>query len=96
MPLAPWGQKRPNAFGLYDMHGNVWEWCWDVYDSSYYQRLPSPVEDPFGPSGASDRVIRGGSWGLDPQDVRSAFRGWREPGYRSDFLGFRLARVPVR
>ncbi len=53
----PVGQKRPSNFGLYDMHGNVWEWCWDWYDDAYYGR--SPVDDPPGGAGASHRVIRG-------------------------------------
>jgi formylglycine-generating enzyme required for sulfatase activity len=85
------GEKKPNAFGLYDMHGNVWDWCWDGWDARYYQQ--SPVNDPLGAAGkASDRVIRGGSWSSDPCFARSAFRfrNWRES--RNYFLGFRLAR----
>ena len=59
MPHAV-GGKRPNAWGLYDMHGNLWEWCQDWYDKEYYAN--SPTDDPPGPSGGSDRVLRGGSW----------------------------------
>jgi len=85
------GQKRPNAFGLYDMHGNVYEWCGDGYDAKYYAE--SPVEDPRGPAGASDRVFRGGGWSGSPLHARSANRSRSPPVYRLHDLGFRLARV---
>jgi formylglycine-generating enzyme required for sulfatase activity len=86
----PVGQKRPNGFGLYDMHGNVWEWCWDGYDAEYYAR--SPVDDPQGPSGAYGRVFRGGGWRFDPRYARSAYRAQSVPGYRGREPGLRLAR----
>ncbi|HBI45270.1 MAG TPA: hypothetical protein DDY78_20810 [Planctomycetales bacterium] len=74
------GSYPPNKLGLYDMHGNVWQWCEDLYD-------------PTGPL-ALARVLRGGSWGLDGGNCRSAYRGRDEPAYRFQDLGFRLAAVP--
>jgi formylglycine-generating enzyme required for sulfatase activity len=87
---APVGQFEPSRFWLYDMHGNVHEWCSDGYDAEYYKR--SPVDDPPGSSRAAHRVYRGGSWMNSPQNVRSAHRHAGTPGFRSGDLGFRLAR----
>ena len=86
----PWpvGQKRPNAWGFYDMHGNVWEWCWDRYDEDYYQQ--SPEDDPLGAEETLRHVFRGGCWNDQPNDVRSANRYSDSLGY--DYLGFRIAR----
>ena len=83
----------PNAFGLTDMHGNVWEWCQDWNDSDYYES--SPVDNPTGPSTGSDRVLRGGGWFFDPGSCRSAYRYYGSPGYRSYYPGFRVALVPA-
>ncbi|MCD6326730.1 SUMF1/EgtB/PvdO family nonheme iron enzyme [bacterium] len=86
------GEKHPNAWGLYDMHGNVWEWCWDWYLSGYYGTRPDPDSDPTGASSSSYRVIRGGSWSLDAQICRSAYRSWYYPWNRDSRYGLRVAR----
>jgi formylglycine-generating enzyme required for sulfatase activity len=90
----PVGQKRPNGFGLFDMHGNVYEWCWDGYKANYYRE--SPDADPSGPSGAAVHVLRGGAWADEPRICRAAKRGWGTPLYHISGLGFRLARAGVQ
>jgi formylglycine-generating enzyme required for sulfatase activity/tRNA A-37 threonylcarbamoyl transferase component Bud32 len=87
----PVGQKEANAFGLYDMLGNVWEWCDDWDDPKFYQS--SPKEDPRSDKEASFRVVRGGGWGDPQRRCRPAFRYWFTPGNRGSNLGFRVAAV---
>jgi formylglycine-generating enzyme required for sulfatase activity len=87
----PVGQKQPNAFGLHDMHGNVWEWCGDVFDPAYYGQ--SPGADPLCLSQARVRVHRGGSWADGPWFLRSTDRGGSTPESRDDDVGFRVARA---
>jgi formylglycine-generating enzyme required for sulfatase activity len=82
------GSKMPNPWGLYDVHGNVWEWVQDWYDASYYAN--SPAIDPPGPRSGSQRVVRGGSWHETATSWRSAFRRDYEPDYRGISIGFRV------
>ncbi|MCL2244123.1 MAG: SUMF1/EgtB/PvdO family nonheme iron enzyme [Treponema sp.] len=82
------GLKPPNAWGLFDMHGNVWEWCWD-----WYGTYPSGAQtDPVGVSSGSNRVLRGGGWGFSAARVRSASRNNSSPTYRDYYRGFRVVR----
>jgi formylglycine-generating enzyme required for sulfatase activity len=87
---APVGRFQSNKFGLFDMHGNVWEWCEDWYKADYYE---APQGDPVNRVKATDRVLRGGCWYSGPRYARASNRGWRVPDYRDSIPGFRVARV---
>lgn len=86
--LFPGGRS---GYGCFDMAGNAWEWCADGYDGSYYK--DSPAKNPKGPAGGSNRVIRGGSWGLGARYCRAACRDWYRPGSWWGDGGFRLVRL---
>jgi formylglycine-generating enzyme required for sulfatase activity len=91
----PVGQKPPNPWGLYDVHGNVWEWCNDFYKVDYYQE--SPKENPRGPETGETKVLRGGAWKFSAESCRCGYRYNENPGYADvcfgyDIYGFRCVR----
>jgi formylglycine-generating enzyme required for sulfatase activity len=84
----PVGRKLPNPWGLYDVHGNAWEWVQDWYSDEYYAQIPSA--DPTGPATGSQHPVRGGSWHVTSTGWRSSFRKPYAPDYRGISIGFRL------
>lgn len=91
----PVGQKQPNAWGLFDMSGNLWEWCNDFYAVDYYSQ--SPPTDPKGPDSGQTKVVRGGAWRFSAERCRSGYRYNENPGYADvcfgyDIYGFRCVR----
>ena len=86
--MHPCGQKAPNAFGLYDMHGNVFQLCQDYYGDDYYSKSPS--KDPEGPNQSAYRVMRGGAWNFAPESCRSSHRGGNPPDTATYVVGFRV------
>jgi formylglycine-generating enzyme required for sulfatase activity len=91
---SPVGKFRPNSFGLYDMHGNVLQWCRDWYDPKYY--AVSPRDDPPGPARGSRRVWRGSGWGASPGPCISAYRGGWPPSGSDVCIGFRVVWEPQK
>ncbi|MBN2293282.1 MAG: formylglycine-generating enzyme family protein [Pirellulales bacterium] len=86
------GSYAANAFGLYDMHGNIEEWCADWHDWHYYEN--SITDDPTGPTTGSDRILRGGDWVSRPKQCRSAYRNRITPSKSYQITGFRVVLVP--
>ena len=89
----PVAKKKPNAWGIYDMHGNVWEWVEDSYDEDFYKSSDAKRKDPVNRSGGSNRGLRGGSWYSDAGSTRSSLRDFWLPGERYNRVGLRLART---
>ena len=87
----PVGEKKPNAWGLYDMHGNVWQWCADGYGDGYYAK--SPTDDPPGVASGTFHILRGGGWIMPAWHCRSAYRSHDKPDTSYPVVGVRVALV---
>jgi len=88
----PVGERKPNSWGLYDMHGNVMEWCDDWYSDVHYQQCPEEEENPAGPATGSSKVLRGGAWQFGAEATRCAYRNSSPPETISNVIGFRVCR----
>jgi formylglycine-generating enzyme required for sulfatase activity len=92
METHPVGGKKPNSWGLFDMHGNIMEWCYDWYDEFYYQQCSDEEENPTGPMEGGAKVLRGGAWQFGAEATRCAYRNSSSPDTASSVIGFRVCR----